>query len=65
MRLQILDSGHGLGTKALVAVIRAVPRQPVLDVVKLVKCRADFYGAPMNTSCLPTAFCCGTIASAF
>ena len=48
MRLRILDSGHGFGTKALFALIRAVSRQPVLDVVKLVKYRADFYGGPMQ-----------------
>jgi AhpD family alkylhydroperoxidase len=48
MRLRILDSGHGFGTKALFAFIRAVSRQPVLDVVKLVKYRADFYGGPMS-----------------
>ena len=48
MRLRILDSGHGFGTKALFAVIRMASRQPVLDVIKLVKYRADFYGAPMS-----------------
>ena len=48
MRLQILDSGHGFGTKALFALIRTVSRQPVLDVVKLVKYRGDFYGIPMS-----------------
>jgi hypothetical protein len=48
MRLAILDSGHGLGTKALFALIRAVTRQPVVDVIKLVKYRADFYGKPMS-----------------
>ena len=48
MRLRILDSGHGFGTKALFAIIRMVSRQPVLDVVKLVKYRADFYGSPMS-----------------
>lgn len=48
MRLAILDSGHGVGTKALFAIIRAISRQPVLDVVKLVKYRADFYGGPMQ-----------------
>ena len=48
MRLQILDSGHGFGTKALFALIRMVSRQPVLDVVKLVKYRPDFYGGPMS-----------------
>jgi AhpD family alkylhydroperoxidase len=48
MWLRILDSGHGFGTKALFALIRTVSRQPVLDVVKLVKYRADFYGEPMS-----------------
>ncbi len=50
MRLRILDSGHGFGTKALFALIRTVSRQPVLDVIKLVKYRADFYGGPMSAS---------------
>jgi AhpD family alkylhydroperoxidase len=48
MRLRILDSGHGFGTKVLFALIRTVSRQPVLDVIKLVKYRADFYGGPMQ-----------------
>ena len=48
MRLSNLDHGHSLGTKALFVLIRAVSRQPVLDVIKLVKYRADFYGTPMQ-----------------
>lgn len=48
MRLRILDNGHGFGTKALFAFIRMVSRQPVLDVVKLVSYRSDFYGKPMS-----------------
>lgn len=48
MRLRILDSGHGFGTKALFAFVRMVSRQPVLDVVKLVSYRSDFYGKPMS-----------------
>lgn len=48
MRLQVLDNGHGFGTKMLFTLIRTVSRQPVLDVVKLVKYRADFYGGPMS-----------------
>ena len=48
MRLRILDNGHGFGTKALFALIRTVSREPVLDVIKLVKYRADFYGGPMS-----------------
>ncbi len=48
MRLAILDSGHGFATKALFALIRVFSGQPVLDVIKLVKYRADFYGGPMS-----------------
>jgi len=48
VRLQILESGHSFGTKVLFALIRTISRQPVLDVIKLVKYRPDFYGAPMS-----------------
>jgi uncharacterized peroxidase-related enzyme len=48
MRLAILDSGQGFGTKVLLALIRTISRQPVLDIIKLVKYRADFYGGPMQ-----------------
>lgn len=48
MRLRVLDNGHSFGTKALFALIRTMSRQPVLDIVKLVKYRADFYGGPMQ-----------------
>lgn len=49
MRLSILDSGHGFGTKALFAIIRAVSRQPTPEVVKLVMYRSDFFGTRMKT----------------
>jgi len=48
MRLGILDTGHGFGTKVLFVLIRAVSRHPVLDVIKLVKYCPDFYGGPMQ-----------------
>jgi AhpD family alkylhydroperoxidase len=48
MRLRVLDNGHGFGTKVLFALIRTASRQPVLDVIKLVKYRPDFYGDPMS-----------------
>ncbi|AXC10211.1 hypothetical protein ACPOL_0854 [Acidisarcina polymorpha] len=48
MRLQVLDNGHGFGTKALFGMIQTLSRQRVLDVVKLVKYRPDFYGDPMS-----------------
>jgi AhpD family alkylhydroperoxidase len=44
MRLEILDRGHRLGTKALLGMIRLVSRQPVVDAVKLAFYRPDFYG---------------------
>ena len=45
MRLEVLDRGHRLGTKALLRLIRLVSRQPVVDAVKLAFYRPDFYGA--------------------
>jgi alkylhydroperoxidase family enzyme len=45
MRLEVLDRGHTLGTKALLGMIRMVSRQPVVDAVKLALYRKDFYGA--------------------
>ena len=44
MRLAILDRGHGLRTKAILALIRLFSRQPVVDAVKLALYRPDFYG---------------------
>jgi AhpD family alkylhydroperoxidase len=48
MRLAVLENGHSFATKALFAFIGAVSRQPVLDAVKVVKYRPDFYGNPMS-----------------
>jgi uncharacterized peroxidase-related enzyme len=45
VRLTILDHGHGFGTKLLFGIIRLASRHPVLDVIKLVKYRPDFYRA--------------------
>jgi alkylhydroperoxidase family enzyme len=44
MRLTILERGHRLRTKALLALIRLVSRQPVVDAVKLALYRPEFYG---------------------
>lgn len=44
MRLDVLDRGHPLPTKALFGVIRVMSRQPVVDAVKLAFYRKDFYG---------------------
>jgi hypothetical protein len=43
MRIPALDHGHKLTTKALMAFIRTVSRQPVPDVVKTLLYRPDFF----------------------
>jgi uncharacterized peroxidase-related enzyme len=48
MRLEILDRGHSLGTKLLFAMIGAVTRQPVPELIKLLRYRATFFGDPMK-----------------
>ena len=48
MRLKILNSGYGFGTKVLFAFIHAASRHPVPDAAKLVFYRPDFYGVPMK-----------------
>ena len=48
MRLKILNSGYGFGTKVLFAFIHAVSRQPVPDAARLVFYRPEFYGTPMK-----------------
>lgn len=46
MRLEILNSGYSVSTKALFLLIRAFTRQPMPDAAKLVFYRPDFYGTP-------------------
>lgn len=48
MRLEILNTGYGLATKALFTLVRLVSRQTVPDAAKLVFYRPDFYGGPMS-----------------
>lgn len=44
MRLEVLERGHRRRTKVLLALIRLVSRQPVIDAVKLALYRPDFNG---------------------
>jgi uncharacterized peroxidase-related enzyme len=44
MRLQILDRGHRLHTKVIMALIRVFSGHPVVDAVKLAFYRPAFYG---------------------
>lgn len=46
MRLEILNSGYSLRTKALFGLIRAFSRQPVPDAARLTFYRPEFYGSP-------------------
>lgn len=48
MRLSILDTGQTFGAKALFSMIRLFSGSPVVDAVKLVTYRPDFYGNPMK-----------------
>lgn len=48
MRLSILERGQSVGTKMLFVIIRLVSGHPVVDAVRLVTYRPDFYGDPMK-----------------
>ena len=48
MRLHVLDKGHPIATKALFALIHLLARHRVPDVVKTLKYRPDFFGAPVS-----------------
>jgi uncharacterized peroxidase-related enzyme len=48
MRLSILEKGQSVGTKVLFMIIRLVSRHPVVDAVRLVTYRPEFYGGPMK-----------------
>jgi hypothetical protein len=48
MRLDVLNEGHTFGTKALFAMIHLVSGHRAPDVVKTLKYRPDFFGAPMG-----------------
>src|ERR1700759_2092976 len=44
MRLEVLDHGHRVHTKAIMALIRVFSGHPVVDAVKLAFYRPSFYG---------------------
>jgi hypothetical protein len=48
MRLRVLDRGHSLATRLLFVMIRMASGFPVPDVVKTLRYRRDFFGAPMS-----------------
>lgn len=48
MRLRVLDSGYGAGTRVLFRLIRLFSGHPVPDAAKITFYRSDFYGAHMK-----------------
>jgi hypothetical protein len=48
MRLDVLDHGHPLQTKALFVLIRLLSRHRAPDVVKTLRYRPEFFGARMG-----------------
>jgi hypothetical protein len=48
MRLNVLDHGHPLSTRALFVLIRLISGYRAPDVVKTLKYRAEFFGAAMG-----------------
>jgi len=48
VRLEVLDRGHSLRTKALFAVIRLMQRRAVPDVIKTLLYRPEYVSGQMN-----------------
>jgi uncharacterized peroxidase-related enzyme len=48
VRLRVLDSGYGAGTRVLFRLIRLFSGHPVPDAAKITFYRSDFYGAHMK-----------------
>ena len=48
MRLDVLDQGHPIPTKALFVLIYLLSRHRAPDVVKTLKYRPAFFGSPMS-----------------
>jgi uncharacterized peroxidase-related enzyme len=48
MRLSVLDNGHSLGSRVMFALIRVFSGHPVVDAVKLLSYRPDFFGKSMK-----------------
>jgi hypothetical protein len=48
MRLDVLDHGHAVTTKALFVLIHLMSRHRAPDVVKTLRYRPEFFGAPMS-----------------
>jgi len=48
MRLEILDRGHSLKTKAIFGMIKVVSRHRAPDVLRALMYRPEFFGNPMG-----------------
>jgi hypothetical protein len=48
MRLEILDRGHSLKTKAIFGLIKLTSKHRAPDVIRTLMYRPDFFGGPMG-----------------
>ncbi len=48
MRLMVVERGHRLPQKLLMAVIRVVSRRRVPDVIRTLRYRPEFFGKPFS-----------------
>jgi hypothetical protein len=48
MRLEVLNSGHGLKARALLSFVKLVSKRPPPDVMKLLLYRSEFLGKQLN-----------------
>ena len=48
MRLDVLDHGHPMATRALFVLIRLMSGHRAPDVVKALRYRPEFFGTPMS-----------------
>lgn len=48
MRLRVVESGHRLPQKLVLALIRVVSRMRVVDIIRTLLYRPEFFGRPMS-----------------
>jgi hypothetical protein len=48
MRLRVVERGHGLRQKIIMAVIRVVSRRRVVDIIRTLLYRPEFFGRPIS-----------------
>jgi hypothetical protein len=48
MRLRVVERGHRLRQKIIMAVIRVVSRRRVVDIIRTLLYRPEFFGRPIS-----------------